>query len=185
MRHKEGKHTIVDPECVQSLGFTSHAGFDAGLLVPEQRVRDLCIENRCGNYYAHYMCPPYSGTLEQIKTQLRAYERGIVLQYSRPLDVEHDKEGLKRTKREFHEMLLQLETCLREKGTKQLWALTAGNCGLCEPCYAIKGEPCPYPEKARTSLVALGIDVISLLDRLGLDSGFHPDRITWTGCMLF
>ena len=185
MRDKEEIHIPIGPECLQSLGFTSSAEFYACSLVPEQRIRDLCIENRCSNYNAHYMCPPYSGTLEQIKTQLRTFKRGIVLQYSKPLDVQHDIEGLKQTKREFHEMLLQLEACLQEKGVTQLWALTAGNCGLCEPCYAIKGEPCPYPEKARTSLVALGIDVISLLDRLGLDSGFHPDRITWTGCILF
>ena len=185
MRDKEEIHIPVDPEYLKSLGFTSHAEFDAGLLVPEQRIRDLCIENRCGNFNAHYMCPPYSGTLEQIKTQLGTFEWGIVLQYSKPLDVEHDKEGLKRTKRKFHEMLLQLEAYLREKGTTHLLALTAGNCGLCEPCCAVTNEPCPYPEKARTSLVALGIDVISLLNRLEMDSGFHSDRITWTGCILY
>jgi predicted metal-binding protein len=174
----------VNTDCIYSLGFTSHAEFDAGLLVPDQKTRDLCIENRCGNYNAHYMCPPHSGSPEQIKAQLRAFERGILLQYSKPLDVKNDGAGLKWTKREFHEMILQMEACLQEKGVNQLWALTGGSCELCDTCYAVTGDPCPYPEKARTSLVALGINVISLLNQLGLDSGFHPDKITWTGCIL-
>lgn len=185
MRQNEKRHSPIDPECVQSFGFTSCAEFDAGMLVPEQKIRDMCIENRCGNYKAHYMCPPYSGSLEQITQQLSTLKQGILLQYSRPLEVEHDKAGLKRTKREFHEKLLQLEACLRDKGLHHVWTLIGGSCELCEPCPAVSGEPCPYPEKARTSLVALGIDVISLLDRLDMDSEFHQDRITWTGCILF
>ena len=32
---------------------------------------------------------------------------------------------------------------------------------------------------------AAGLDVLSLLDKLGLDNNFYPDRITWTGCILF
>jgi hypothetical protein len=35
------------------------------------------------------------------------------------------------------------------------------------------------------SLESIAVDVIALLDRFGLDSDFHPHRITWTGCILF
>jgi hypothetical protein len=35
------------------------------------------------------------------------------------------------------------------------------------------------------SLESLGVDVVSLLDRFGLDSAFHPDTVTWTGCILY
>ena len=185
MGENEDSLTPAGRKYIQSLGFTSYMEFNADILVPEQRIRDLCIENRCGNYKAHYMCPPESGTLEQINARLSTFKQGIVLQCSSPLDVEHDKEGLKRTKREFHEKLLQFESYLRDKDLLHTWALTAGSCELCDPCYAVSGEKCPYPDKARTSLVALGIDVISLLERLGMDSTFQPDRITWTGCILY
>jgi predicted metal-binding protein len=185
MQQNEEGHSLIDPECLQSLGFTSWEEFNASILRPVQRIRDLCIENRCGNYKVHYMCPPHSGTLIRATQRLGTFKHGILLQYSKPFDVEHDKEGLKRTKREFHEILLQLESCLNNKNIKRTWTLIGGSCELCEPCYAVFGEPCPYPEKARTSLVALGIDVIAVLDRLGMDSKFHNDKITWTGCILF
>jgi predicted metal-binding protein len=185
MKQDEEEHAPLNGECIRSIGFTAFAEFKASLLIPEQKIRDLCVANKCGNYSNNYMCPPHSGTPEQIKARISTFKHGVLLQYSRPLDVEHDEVGLKITKRDFHEKLLQLENCLREKGPEHIWGMTAGFCGLCEPCYAVSGEPCPLPDKARTSLVALGIDVISLLDRLGMDSGFHPDRITWTGCVLY
>ena len=135
MQYQQNLYEQLSPKCILSLGFSSCAEFDAGLLVPEQRIRDLCINNRCGNYNTHYMCPPYSGPLSQIKAQLRVHKRGIILQYSKPLDIEHDKAGLKRTKREFHEMILQLDSCLVYKGIKQIWALIGGSFELCETCY--------------------------------------------------
>ncbi len=56
---------------------------------------------------------------------------------------------------------------------------------MCDECKAVSDEPCAYPESARPSLEALAIDVVALLDTLGLDSRFHPDRVIWTGCVLF
>ena len=47
------------------------------------------------------------------------------------------------------------------------------------------GEPCPYHDRARTSLEAIAVEAGWLLDKFGLDGGFHKDRITWTGCILF
>ena len=56
---------------------------------------------------------------------------------------------------------------------------------VCDPCHARLSEPCLYPDKAEVSLEALGIDVLDLLDAFGLDNKFYPDKITWTGCILF
>jgi len=56
--------------------------------------------------------------------------------------------------------------------------------GMPEGVHLFK-EPCPYPVKARMSLESIAIDVIGLLDHLGLESEFRPDRIKWTGCVMF
>ena len=63
--------------------------------------------------------------------------------------------------------------------------MIGGSCELCSVCKAVTKEPCPYPVKARMSLESIAIDVMGLLDHLGLESEFRPDRIKWTGCMLF
>ncbi len=158
--------------------------FDRTLLVPEQRIRDYCVENRCGSYNANHMCPPRVGSLQDIAVRLNEFGQGVILQRSRPVDVANDREGATRTKLEFHHLVLKLERRLKKRGVPRVWGLIGGNCELCQVCTAGEGKLCHHPEKARTSLEAIGVDVVGLLEKLGLDGKFHSDRITWTGCIL-
>ena len=169
----------------KELGIEICLPFHPELLMPEQRIRDLCAENKCGNYSRNCMCPPRIGSLEEIKIRLGKQDRGILVQYSRPLDVKHDLEGLRQSKVDFHEKVLQLEGILKNDGIEHQWGMIGGSCALCDTCPTEVDEPCPYPERARTSLEAIGVDVLALLESLGLDNKFHPDKITWTGSILY
>jgi len=169
----------------QELGIETCLEFDAGLLIPEQRIRDLCFENRCGNYGNNYMCPPHIGSLEEIRGRLKKFQQGVLLQYSKALDVTSDIKGLRQTKVDFHNRVLQLEECLRNKGLRHVWGMIGGNCALCEICKAETDDPCPHPDKARTSLESLAINVMGLLEKFSLNCKFYSDRVTWTGCILF
>jgi predicted metal-binding protein len=167
------------------LGFDLCLGFDPALVVPEERIRGYCIENRCGSYNANHMCPPRVGSLGEVAARLQGFPEGVLLQYSRRMDVANDREGVIRTKLEFHRLILRLERRLEKRGWSGLWGLIGGNCELCRTCTALEGKPCRHPEKARTSLEGIGVDVVGLLGELGLDGRFHADRLTWTGCLLF
>jgi hypothetical protein len=35
------------------------------------------------------------------------------------------------------------------------------------------------------SLESIAVDVMALLERLGIEGEFRPDRIKWTGCVMF
>lgn len=172
-------------EQARKLGFDLCLEFAPTLLIPEQRVRGYCFENRCGNYGASHMCPPRVGSLEEVEAALHEFTGGVLLQYSRRMDVAADREEVMRTKLEFHRLILRLERRLQKRGISRLWGLIGGNCGLCRTCTAMEDKPCRHPDKARTSLEAIGVDVIALLRKLGLDGQFLADRITWTGCILF
>ena len=176
-------------ELAGELGIDRRVELDPQLLVPQQSIRALCLENKCGHFNSHYMCPPHVGSIEDNAAALSRYQRAILLQYSKPLDVENDTDGLIQSKIDFHQKVLELERHFREltgrEPTTGIWGLIGGTCELCAECKAITGEPCPYPQRARPSLEALAIDVVALLDRFSLDSRFHADRITWTGCLLF
>lgn len=177
--------TRLAVEQARKLGFSLCLEFDPGLLVPEERIRRYCIENRCGCHDANHMCPPRVGSLEEVEAVLQDFTKGVLLQYSRKVEVANDREGVIRTKLEFHRLVLRLERRLERRGMTGLWGLIGGNCELCRTCTALEDKPCRHPEKARPSLEAIGVDVVGLLEKLGLDGQFHPDRITWTGCVLF
>ena len=169
----------------KALGIATCLEFDPEILVPEERVRALCVEDKCSNYGKHYMCPPHVGPLSDIRKKLNGFRHGVLLQHSEPLDVRNDGEGLVRTKLDFHRKVLQLEDMLNDNGVAPVWGMIGGSCELCQPCHAVTDEPCPLPDEARISLESIAVDVIALLDRFGLDSDFHPHSITWTGCILF
>jgi predicted metal-binding protein len=169
----------------KQLGIATAVEFDASLLVPQQSIRAYCVENKCGKYKKHYMCPPHSGTVTENAPMLRHYRNGILFQYEKPLDVAHDVAGLTQSKLEFHRKILELEKLIKDSVASPVLGIIGGSCELCSICKATTGEPCAHPEDARMSLESMAIDVMALLKHLGLESEFRPDRIKWTGAVLF
>ena len=155
------------------------------MLVPEERIRAYCEENKCGSYGKNYTCPPNAGSLDEIRERLKNYNRGYIFQYSRQIDLKKNLKKVIKSKDDFHKIILKIEDYMKKTGMEDVWGLIGGNCGLCETCAIQKDKPCRHPDKSRMSLEAIGIDVVGLLDKLGLDSKFHQDRITWTGCILY
>jgi predicted metal-binding protein len=131
------------------------------------------------------MCPPHIGALKAVRKILKPYTAGFLLQFVEEMDVKNDLAGILRTRAAFHRAILDMEKTLRGQGVLHPWGLIGGDCNLCQPCKAVSDEPCPFPEQARPSLEALGVNVLALLETLGMDNRFHEDRITWTGCILF
>lgn len=169
---------------IRSHGATCCRFIPARMLKPEERIRRYCYENKCGCYGRHLTCPPHSGTVPEIEARLASFRTGIVVQYSEAIAVQEDKEAVRRTKLRLHRIVLDVEHFLVEAGVAEVWGFIGGSCGLCTECAGYQNDPCPYPEKARISLESAAIDVCSLLERLGLDHRFLPDRITWTGMVL-
>jgi predicted metal-binding protein len=170
----------------EKCGLTVCMEFNPALLVPEEKIRGYCLENKCGSYGRNYMCPPDVGTLEEIALKLKKYSCAFLLQYSKAMDVRPENvKKVVRTKKEFHKMVLKVEAFLHDHGITDTWGLIGGNCGLCKTCGVVTGHPCRHPKKARASLEAIGIDVMALVQTLGLPGQFRSDCITWTGAVLY
>ena len=172
-------------ERAHELGIEICVGFESFLLKPDYKIRELCFQNKCGKFKNHYMCPPYVGSFDSIEEKLLEFRKGILLQYEKPLDVKNDSAGLTRSKLEFHEKILELERYADTIDIPRSLGFIGGRCELCQVCKAKTKEPCPYPTKARMSLESISIDVMALLKRFNLEGEFRPDRIKWTGCLLF
>jgi predicted metal-binding protein len=62
---------------------------------------------------------------------------------------------------------VQLEKLLKKKGFNKAFALSAQPCELCDPCTI--ATSCQFPEKARPTLQACGIDVNETINNNGWD----------------
>jgi len=84
---------------------------------------------------------------------LMDYQRALVLQTPKSSDV--------------HPVILGLEERFKQKGFSKAFGLDALPCNLCTTC-SIETH-CEYPEKARPTLHACGIDVPQTLSNIGWD----------------
>ncbi len=94
--------------------------------------------------------------------------------------------ALRDNQERLYKIIEQVESlCIRE-GYHFAAGFAAGACLLCDECVGVKsGLPCRYPFKARTSMGALGIDVVVTAKRAGIEVNFaHNESRSCLGMIL-
>ena len=124
-------------------------------------VRQKC-KFGCGGYGQGLTCPPYSPSPEETRKILDSYNTAILLHSN---DNWHD----------INEVSVQLEREIFLGGYYKAFGLGAGPCYLCNKCN-LKG--CKYPDKARPSMEACGIDVF----QTARSNGFKIEVLKNTTC---
>lgn len=66
-------------QLAKALGLTDAALMDVKELVIVPEYRQFCEENLCGNYGVLPVCPPESGTVEEMTARVRRYQTALVL----------------------------------------------------------------------------------------------------------
>lgn len=118
----------------------------------------------CAAYDRFYSCPPRTPTPEQTREVIDSYHRAILFHIQVPQAPDRGKRiG------EFLEMLRNLEGEMFKDGYYKAFVLLAGPCRLCDPeCAKLEGVPCKFPDRARPSMEACGIDVFQTARNNGL-----------------
>ena len=159
-------------------------------IVVDERVRLKCQVPLCDTYGRNLMCPPRLPSVEDFRRALSRFSEAVLLQVSAPIG---EQSGGKLSDevfdpaRKLHELVNRGEKMAFEGGLHFATGLIGGCCRLCDECVAVLGETkCRFPFKARPSMEAMGIDVFSTLEQVGLPLAGFPigDRVTWTGLIL-
>ena len=155
------------------------------ILKPKKQIRELCFENKCDNFKQNYMCPPAIGSIDELTKKISFFNKGFLFQFEEFFDAKNLGKLIE-SKLKFHDKVLSIEKTIKtEIKPKTVWGFIAGNCELCKPCKIVLNKPCPHKEKARTSLEAIGIDVLLLLKNFSIDNNFYKDKVIWTGAVLY
>ncbi|QPJ65995.1 MAG: DUF2284 domain-containing protein [Candidatus Nitrohelix vancouverensis] len=142
------------------MGASKSKIIDARSIVLGNWVKLQC-QFGCENFGKMHTCPPHSPMADETSEILLDYQKAILL------DADDDKN--------MNEIVLSLETKLRSKGFYKAFALSAQPCDLCETCTV--ETHCKYPEKARPTLQACGINVQETMDQ----QGWEPSN-SWQPC---
>lgn len=117
----------------------------------------------CARYSSGYCCPPDTPNAEQTKTFLDSYGRAILFHLKSP----KTRDRSDRIKN-FFSFLVHLEGEVFKDGFYKAFVFLAGPCRLCDECGKLSGKPCLFPDKARPSMEACGIDVYQTVRKNGL-----------------
>jgi predicted metal-binding protein len=107
----------------------------------------------CSHFNQRFTCPTFSPTCDEMGDILMGYRRALVVEAPQSRDV--------------HRIILSLENRLKGKGFFKAFGLQALPCDLCDECTI--NSQCKYPDKARPTMQACGIDVSQTLMNIGWD----------------
>ena len=110
----------------KALGFSDAAFMDVADLVIVPEYRQFCEENRCGYYGVLTVCPPESGTVEEMTANVRRYKTALVLTMVITPVSYTDTAEQKAAKRHQNELTEQLMATMRADGLTDLLMMGAG-----------------------------------------------------------
>ncbi len=107
----------------------------------------------CSYFGKRFTCPTFSPDCDEMGDILREYKRALILQTPKSEEV--------------NSVILALESSFKQRGFFKAFGLDALPCNLCETCNI--ELHCEYPDKARPTLHACGIDVPQTLSNISWD----------------
>ncbi|MHC4636942.1 MAG: DUF2284 domain-containing protein [Planctomycetota bacterium] len=151
-----------------------------------QEFRKACQQNSCGKYGTNWMCPPAVGPFEELKAKVLKLSQGVVFQTVYKLEDSFDFDGMMQAIKVHDEIFRNMLNYIQsDSGYKDVFALNAGECRVCEKCAYLDGDVCRLPEKAVASLEAYGIDVTALVTACGIPYNNGPNTVSFVGLFLF
>ena len=157
-------------------------------LTPEElefsdRIRWIC-QNECPMYNKSWACPPAVGTVTYCKAKCRMYENCLMIStITEVTDIANIEETL--STRPGHEAITdQVKDLLIELGAKP-YVLSTESCAICERCSWLDGKPCRYPERMNPCVESHGINILPLIDELGLTFQYGENVVTWFSLLFY
>jgi predicted metal-binding protein len=147
-------------------------------IVPIQyRVVAKCTYPKCSFYGTCANCPPHAMSVDQIRKIVAEYRYAVFLWIELPRESfagsTIDK-AIRPMQIRMHELVSKIEAEAFYDGYTLALGFSGGSCknAFCPDleCTALKsGESCRFPFKARSGMEAVGINVMALATKLGLD----------------
>lgn len=157
----------------QTLGATAAEIVPALTLRIEEHFAELCAApHRCPGYGSAPGCPPHAMHPARFRALLHTFSHALVFKIDTPIAALMDSRRLT-IARNIHRMAAQLENAALDLGIRGALGLAAGSCKelFCDrelSCVVLtEQQPCRYPDLARGSLSAVGVDFAALARQLG------------------
>ena len=156
---------------------------DPAKLEFSDRIRFIC-QQECPMYGKTWACPPAVGSVASCEEKCKRYNGCLLISTIAEVSDIADISQTLATRRPHEEITNQVGALLREQGVEP-YILSTEACTLCERCAYLDGKPCRYPEKMHPCVESHGINILPLLEELGLQFQYGENVVTWFSLLFF
>ena len=147
------------------------------------RIRWIC-EHECPMYGTTWACPPAVGSVARCGEKCRGYRNCLLISTITEVADIADIQQTLDTRPEHEEITNQVGDLLRQQGVEP-YILSTEACAVCRRCAYLDGGPCRHPERMHPCVESHGINVIPLLEELGLTFQYGENVVTWVSLLFF
>ena len=147
------------------------------------RIRWIC-EHECPMYGRTWACPPGVGAVCECESRCRSYANCLMIStITEVSDITNIYESLA-TRGPHEEVTNQVREMMRDQGIEP-YILSTEACAICERCAYLDGKPCKHPEHMHPCVESHGINVLPLLEQLGLQFQYGENVVTWFSLLFY
>lgn len=147
------------------------------------RVRWIC-EHECSMYGKSWACPPGVGSVPQCKAKCLSYDRCLMISTITEVADISDLRATLATRTAHEELTDYVAGLMRQQGVEP-YILSTEACALCKRCAILDGQSCRFPEKMHPCVESQGINVIPVLENMGMPFLYGENVVTWVSLLLF
>ena len=156
---------------------------DPAKLEFSDRIRWIC-EHECPMYGKTWACPPAVGSVSACRCKCGSY--GSCLLISTIVEVADigDIDAALATRGDHEAVTNQVRDLLRQQGVEP-YVLSTEACAECDRCAYLDGQPCRFPDRMHPCVESHGINILGLLDEMGLSFQYGENVVTWFSLLFF
>lgn len=147
------------------------------------RIRWIC-EHDCPMYERSWACPPGVGTVKACEERCKKFQSCLMISTITEVSDIADIAATLQTRPQHEEITNQVRDLMRQQGIEP-YILSTEACSICQRCAILDGEPCRYPEKMHPCVESHGINILSLLEELGLNFQYGENVVTWFSLLFY
>ena len=148
-----------------------------------ERIRWIC-EHECPMYNKTWACPPAVGSVSACKAKCGTYNGCLLISTIVEVADISDIEETLATRPDHEAVTNQVRDTMRQLGVEP-YVLSTESCAHCERCAWLDGEPCRLPDRMHPCVESHGINVLAVIEELGLTFQYGENVVTWFSLLFF
>ena len=161
------------------LGATDAKIITTDNVVIDERVLAKCTYPKCPGYGTNANCPPYAMSLDQARKVINNFRYAIFIKLDVPSEHTAGREAIDKNlafpyRKKISEIVAKIEAEAFYDGYHLSLAFGSGSCKMLfcpdtECRVLIPGQACPHRLKARSPMEGVGMDVYTMVTKVGWD----------------